>query len=149
MLRIAPSIPQGQNTGELVITEKKRVTTAAVQRRRASAVCRNRLLAGHPWSLHLLDVAWLPALVDGGFGRAVEPDDGKISPAQHRWRASCLVCPQVLGGLGRYPCCRRHSAPACRATARSPLPSAASRWVDFIESLHRPLAVCLRRISDQ
>src|SRR6185503_17430135 len=31
----------------------------------------------HSCSLHLLDVTGLPTLVEGGFGRAVEPDDGE------------------------------------------------------------------------
>src|ERR1700754_4263569 len=35
-------------------------------------------------SVLLLEIAGLPALVEGGFGRAVEPDDGEIPSAGHR-----------------------------------------------------------------
>jgi hypothetical protein len=34
-------------------------------------------------SFNLLDVSRLPALVDGGFGRAVEPEDSEITSAGH------------------------------------------------------------------
>jgi hypothetical protein len=34
-------------------------------------------------SLHFLDVAGLPALVECGFGRAVKPGDGEIAPARN------------------------------------------------------------------
>jgi hypothetical protein len=47
-------------------------------------------------SLHLFDVTGLPTLVKGGFGRAVESDDGEIPSAGHRGE------PVAFLGRGRF-----------------------------------------------
>jgi hypothetical protein len=70
----------------------------------------------NPWLPRLLEVAWLPALVDGGFGRAVSLRMAK-NPLPGMWRASCLVCPRVLLERSKGPCCRRHF---CGGLSREP-----------------------------
>ena len=47
--------------------------------------------------LHPLDVPWDPALVEGGFGRAVEPEDGEVSSARHGGAPVALFAFGCLG----------------------------------------------------
>src|SRR5262249_8201451 len=58
---------------------------AGAQRHDASPLrgCSRSTVTGRRSSLNLLDVAGLPALVDRGLGRAVEPKDGEVALARN------------------------------------------------------------------
>jgi hypothetical protein len=76
-------------------------------------------------ALHLLDVCWLPTLVEGGFGRAVEPEDDEIPLARH----SCsLVAGLARGCFGAEVNVRAAVVILRRLVARSPATGTAGRW---------------------
>jgi hypothetical protein len=85
------------------------------------------MLAGHASSLYLLDVAWLPTLVDDGFSRAdrIKPLPG--SDDDHR------PCSGIGGGPGGHSSGRMAVSRASYGVRRRSLPSANLRRLEVWE----------------
>src|SRR5262245_55705947 len=94
---------------------------------------------GWPRLLDLLDVAGLPALIDGGLGRAVEPEDRKIALAGNSREPVAFL---ALGGIrteihdGRAICL--HDRFVARAFRRERLAIGETGSVLRLIERHRP-----------